>query len=225
MDELLGKKLLTKVGGPQKDTLELLKNKNLVLLYFSASWCPPCKAFSPLLVTFYEETTSEKIEIIYVSSDRTIPDFEGYYKKMPWLAIPSESGSAQVKQNLATLLGIQGIPTLVVLDAKTGDFISASARDEVAKVSGNAEAGKALIAKWKEMERKPISEAAKEVGGGGNIIMSFISWFLKNPMSIFAIMYAYRYLKKMYLKNELEDEGGMAGDVPNIGDAADETEF
>ena len=47
---------------------------------------------------------------------------------MPWLSIPTEAGAAAVKSNLAKQLGIQGIPTLIVIDAKTGEFVSAGAR-------------------------------------------------------------------------------------------------
>jgi nucleoredoxin len=201
MDHLVGIKLLTKAGGTPKATSDLLQKKELVLLYFSASWCPPCKAFSPILVDFYKKhAIKEKMEIIYVSSDRTIPDFEAYYSKMPWLSIPTEEGSAQIKQALAAKLGIQGIPSLIVLDAKTGEFISATAREDVTKASSAASAGTDLIAQWKQAPRLPLSEALAASGGdgGGNIVLTIIKWFMKNPMSIFAIMYLYRYVKKMY---------------------------
>jgi nucleoredoxin len=221
MDQLLGSKLLTKVGGPTKATDELLKDKDLVLLYFSASWCPPCKAFSPLLVEFYNaHAKTTKLEVIYISSDRTIPSFEDYYKSMPWLAVPFEPGSAAIKQNLAAVFGIQGIPMLIVIDAKTGEFITANAREEVTRVSGKT-AGVAaadspankLIAQWKQQERKPLSEATS--GAGGNIIFDILKWFMKNPMSIFALLYLYRYVKKMYsTSGAIEEEYEPDTSVP-----------
>lgn len=39
MQELLGESLLTEVKGNPEPTAKLLKDKDLVLLYFSASWC------------------------------------------------------------------------------------------------------------------------------------------------------------------------------------------
>ncbi len=44
-----------------------------LLLYFSASWCPPCKMFTPLLAEWYTKKKKEgkvDFEIIFVSSDK-----------------------------------------------------------------------------------------------------------------------------------------------------------
>ncbi len=228
MESLLGPKLLTKVGSPKKATSELFKNKDLVLLYFSASWCPPCKAFSPVLVNFYNSCAKEgKLEIVYVSSDRTVPDFEGYYKNMPWLSIPTEDGSAAIKNNLSQQLGIQGIPTLVVLDANTGEFISSTGREEVTRVGSDKAASKDLIAMWKGMERRPFSEAAQLVGGGAtrNPLMMIAMFFAKNPMAVFALMYAWKYFKKQWNQTngveEISEE--EIDEIPNIG--AEDSEF
>ena len=63
MEALLGPELLKEIGphkkpnlrnfkqsfhdGPTIETQKALENKDLVLLYFSAAWCPPCRSFSP----------------------------------------------------------------------------------------------------------------------------------------------------------------------------------
>ncbi len=67
-----------------------LKTNKITCVYFSASWCPPCLAFTPLLIDFYNEVNSEDkaLEIILVPLDRTNEEFELYYKPMPWLTIP-----------------------------------------------------------------------------------------------------------------------------------------
>lgn len=116
---------------------------------------------------------------------------------MPWLAIPFQQGSASIKNNLAQTLGIQGVPTLVVLDAKTGEFITAEARRHVEDTRGDASKAKATIDMWKQMDRKPLSEATlHNQGGGGNPIMKFIMFFTRNPVYIFALLYFYKFLTK-----------------------------
>ncbi|KAG7372456.1 thioredoxin-like protein [Nitzschia inconspicua] len=195
---LLGEKLLTESKGGLKHTKTLMKNVDVVALYFSASWCPPCKVFSPILREFYNAAAKDNgLEIVYISSDKDVASFEEYYKKMPWLAIPTQQGSAEIKNNLAQILGIQGIPTLVVLDAKTGEFITGDARGHVEDAGGDAAKAKAAIDMWKAMDRKPLSEATKHMPGmGGNPLMKIVMFFAKNPVYIFALMYFYKYLTK-----------------------------
>lgn len=71
-------------------TAELLNRKKVVAVYFSASWCPPCRQFTPVLAKLYGELNKRRpgqFEVVWVSGDRTQEDFLAYYKKMPWLAV------------------------------------------------------------------------------------------------------------------------------------------
>ena len=81
---LLGETLTAK-SGPVKTNLAL-ENKTGVMIYFSAHWCPPCRGFTPELVTFYK-TNKEKcnLEIVFASSDRDEESFNKYYSEMPFL--------------------------------------------------------------------------------------------------------------------------------------------
>jgi len=98
-------------------------------LYFSAHWCPPCRQFTPMLVSAYTEHLKAKgLQIIFVSSDKDQTSFMEYYGTMPWLAIPQ--GDAR-KAMLSKLFGVQGIPALVLIDAKTGATINTNARGKV----------------------------------------------------------------------------------------------
>lgn len=74
-------------------TEDLLKDKKVVGVYFSASWCGPCQQFTPVLAEFYKKMNSKgkKFEIIFVSRDRSAEEFGRYYSKMPWLAVPLPS--------------------------------------------------------------------------------------------------------------------------------------
>ena len=62
----------------------------MIGVYFSASWCGPCRQFTPQLAQFYEAMNKKgkKFEIVWVSRDRSADEFVEYYDKMPWLAIP-----------------------------------------------------------------------------------------------------------------------------------------
>ena len=50
---LLGETLVDSAGQAHP-TARALAGKEAVLLYFSASWCPPCKHFSPQLIATYK---------------------------------------------------------------------------------------------------------------------------------------------------------------------------
>ena len=165
---------------------------NFSLLYSSQ--------FSPWLKKFYEtHAKASKLEIIYVSSDKTVPSFEDYYKTMPWLAVPSEKGSAAIKQQLANTFGIMGIPALMIMDAKTGEFISGSGREDVTNTNDDSAKGKAIIEQWKSAERKPLSEAAGAVGGSGGWVMKVIMYFARNPMFLFGLLYFYKWGKQKFV--------------------------
>jgi nucleoredoxin len=69
-----------------------LANTDVVALYFSAHWCPPCRGFTPELVKIHEELTSagKSFQVVFVSSDRDEEAFKEYFAEMPWLALPYE---------------------------------------------------------------------------------------------------------------------------------------
>ncbi|PON35925.1 DnaJ-like [Parasponia andersonii] len=91
-----------------------LKGKT-VGLYFSASWCGPCHRFAPKLVEVYNEVASKgEFEVVFVSSDTDDESFNGYFSKMPWLAVPF-SDADNVKR-LEELFEVSGIPSLVIID-------------------------------------------------------------------------------------------------------------
>ncbi|XP_045131678.1 nucleoredoxin-like [Portunus trituberculatus] len=85
-------------------------------LYFSAHWCPPCKAFTPQLVAAYEKMKKkeENFHMIFISSDRSEESWRTYHNSMPWPSLAWEEKEA--RNELASSLEVNGIPTLVVLD-------------------------------------------------------------------------------------------------------------
>jgi nucleoredoxin len=105
-----------------------------------------------------------------MSSDSDVESFNQYFGKMPWTSLPT-LGSSAIKQSLADSLKISGIPALVVLDAKTGHFISDNARFDVSNAHGNEVKCEALIDTWKKTEAVPIEEAQLSGSGSDGFVL------------------------------------------------------
>eukprot|EP01116_Phalansterium_solitarium_P003545 TRINITY_DN14363_c0_g1_i1.p2 TRINITY_DN14363_c0_g1~~TRINITY_DN14363_c0_g1_i1.p2 ORF type:complete len:417 (-),score=158.92 TRINITY_DN14363_c0_g1_i1:98-1348(-) len=108
-----------------------LKDLDAFAFYFSAHWCPPCRAFTPKLVETYKKlkAANKKFEVVFVSGDNDPNQFKKYFAEMPWLAVDYDDD--ETKQTLNERYGIEGIPALVLVDAKTGQLISDNARSAV----------------------------------------------------------------------------------------------
>ncbi|XP_061734269.1 nucleoredoxin [Nerophis ophidion] len=99
-------------------------------VYFSAHWCPPCRSLTRVLVDSYRtvKESGQKFEIVFVSADRSEESFKQYFSEMPWLAVPYSDEARRSRLN--RLYGIQGIPTLILLDTE-GHMITRQGRVEV----------------------------------------------------------------------------------------------
>lgn len=143
--DLFGKELRN--ARKKKVAVETLAGK-YVGIYFSAHWCPPCRAFTPELVKFHKALTGQAkpFEIVFVSSDRSSDDMYGYMQEMgmPWLALPHGS---KVGDALKQKFNVTGIPKLVVV-GPAGETISTEARGEV---GGR---GEAAFEAWQKAQAK-----------------------------------------------------------------------
>mmetsp|Transcript_18421 Transcript_18421/g.33367 ORF Transcript_18421/g.33367 Transcript_18421/m.33367 type:complete len:426 (-) Transcript_18421:192-1469(-) len=104
-------------GGAAVKPADALEGK-VVMLYFSAHWCPPCRQFTPKLIEFYNNlkanNNAQDFELIYVTMDNTEAEFTEYTANMPWLCV---SYTFPDKHVLATKFKAQGIPHLVVVES------------------------------------------------------------------------------------------------------------
>lgn len=152
-----------------------------------------------------------------MSSDKEMEEFKEYFAKMPWVAQCVDTESAQKKNEIAQALKIQSIPVLIVLDPKTGNYITDQARTDVAEAGSDVEKQKEIVAKWKSIEPVPLEEAELTGGGGPMTLSGFFYTLLKNPMFVFGIFYGIKKLIRMYqAKQALENgegDGGAGGEL------------
>lgn len=104
-----------------------LSDRDYILVYYSAHRCPPCRAFTPKLVEFYNANSKKgNFEVIFFSDDCSEDDMQKYMKemKMPWLAIAFDK---RQDSGLDSYCG-QRIPCLVLFD-KNGKILSDTFKD------------------------------------------------------------------------------------------------
>jgi nucleoredoxin len=94
-----------------------LRNVKYWAFYYSASWCPPCRAFTPKLVQFYATFKSQhpNFELIFVNEDHSESDMVAYMKNdgMTWPAVRyGDIGLVNATQYCGS-----GIPDLVLLNS------------------------------------------------------------------------------------------------------------
>ena len=143
-------KQLCYASGKKVDTATALANKKYIALYFSASWCGPCRSFTPKLVDFYKKVgKKQRLEVILVNSDKTADAMTQYMKssKMKWLAIPFDDPA---RKAVKTSFKVRGVPTLIILDNK-GKVVSADARWDVTLLGAKA------VDAWKKPGYKPLT--------------------------------------------------------------------
>jgi len=118
---------------------EVINNKNIksnlkesttnkyFALYFSAKWCGPCLKFTPILIDFYNDNSN--FEVIFVSLDKDINEFNEYFSKMPWKSLPYNINKSE---ELSNFFSVEGIPSLVLVDNE-GNIITKDGKELVQK--------------------------------------------------------------------------------------------
>lgn len=107
----------------------LAPQASIIGLYFSADYCRYCKEFTPMLVELYPQLLTNKIDIVLVSSDKSIDKYDSYRSAQPWPALPFDTHT--LRSTLRTQYDIKTIPALLFFDAKQGTLIAANGRDMV----------------------------------------------------------------------------------------------
>ncbi|MDR3740063.1 MAG: thioredoxin-like domain-containing protein [Terracidiphilus sp.] len=149
MSKLFAGATLVNHAGERVDPASL--DGKLVGIYFSAHWCPPCRAFTPELAAYYTEqvTAGAPLEIVFLSSDRDARAAAEYFAGMPWKML--DFADRDTKDALSSRFGVRGIPTLVILDEK-GEVLTKDGRSLVS-------AG-VPVAAWRERVRRPAPQVS-----------------------------------------------------------------
>ena len=149
LEELVGPELINADG--EKVATSSLAGK-VIGLYFSASWCGPCRAFTPSLVKLRDRKDDE-FEVVFVSSDRSAEDQTEYMKDydMEWPAIPHDS---PLRGELAAKYGIQGIPSLIIVDDQ-GNLITKDGRSEM---NGSDAGARKALREWRRAAGQESSD-------------------------------------------------------------------
>ncbi|MFZ2658437.1 MAG: thioredoxin-like domain-containing protein [Victivallales bacterium] len=145
------KELVDPAGKKAKVNLD---GKEYVFIYYSAHWCPPCRAFTPDLVKFYNEYKDKaSFELIFVSKDNSEKEMKEYMSSMsmPWTAVDFKEIE---KCGISKFAG-NGIPCLVLLD-KDRNVIADSFDGE--KYLGPQQ----VLEKFKAIVDKPRDETPKK---------------------------------------------------------------
>ena len=117
-----------------KVSSDILEGK-YVGLYFSASWCGPCRAFTPSLIKFRNKHGAE-FEVVLVGADGSSRAQANYMRKykMPWLAMQNQSPEAKETRQAS---GVKQIPALVIL-APDGKILSKDGKKEIVQSADTA---------------------------------------------------------------------------------------
>jgi thiol-disulfide isomerase/thioredoxin len=110
---------------------ETLKGK-VVLVDFWATWCGPCIAELPNVLSNYKQYHGKGFEVVGISLDEDREALEKFVtdRELPWPTLFEDAeGSRGWANPLARKYGVGGIPTVILIGAN-GNVVSLNARGE-----------------------------------------------------------------------------------------------
>ncbi|MDE0644750.1 MAG: TlpA disulfide reductase family protein [Gammaproteobacteria bacterium] len=101
----------------------VLQENELVLVDFWASWCGPCIASFPALKEMYSTYQNEGFEIITVSIDSTLEDWQAGFEEneLPWIDVIDAADDGELKgwqAPMATAYGVNYVPKGFLIDSE-----------------------------------------------------------------------------------------------------------
>jgi nucleoredoxin len=126
--KLLGRRVVDNRGNKHK-VRHLAEDNGIILLYFGAKFCPPCRELHQALDSKYRQWIERgyNINVVFISSDSHEHEFNEYFGKQAWLAVPYKYSKR--RQRLQRCFGASsGIPRLIAIRASDGAVIDSNAR-------------------------------------------------------------------------------------------------
>lgn len=151
------------VRGPDGSAIAVQASE-VVVFYFSAHWCPPCRQFTPLLAKVHAfiplqedepppgkrylwTSPPQSLHVIFVSGDKSEPEMKSYMAEShgKWSYVSFGSPGADA---LNRHFNVRGIPSIHVC-SPSGSTVVPNAQEGVMMSAGNETAAKALVQSWR----------------------------------------------------------------------------
>ncbi len=116
---------------PEDKELNLysIKNAKIIIVDFWASWCKPCRAENPKMVSLYADYHKKGLEIFGVSLDKTKGSWVKAIKSdnLTWAHVSDLKGW---KNSAANLYGVRSIPSMFVIDGTNFKILAKNLRGQ-----------------------------------------------------------------------------------------------
>jgi len=128
LSELVGATFVAPGAAADAPLVALPAGTTHAALYFSAHWCPPCRRFTPELVSALAALPpSSGLAVIFVSGDRSADDFAEYHGSMTGFhAVPY--ADEERRTALKNACDVSGVPSLVLCSYPDMKVLNPAAR-------------------------------------------------------------------------------------------------
>merc|ERR1712113_562432 len=181
--DLIKSQTLIRSDGSEVGAKSALSEKDLVLIYFSAKWCPQSERYTPMLKEFYEKVSDKGVEIIFASWDKSSEemlsnmkeshgDTDGIGRGFCDCGAEGSEGkgvckklkekSSGIREELEEKFEVEDLPTLVVMRAD-GTLVTENGVEDIID-----EEASDVIEEWKV--RGTEADNFCEIVKGSNLI-------------------------------------------------------
>ena len=117
---------LPDMNGKETTIMTIVKKNEITILDFWASWCGPCRAEMPSVVSLYDAYKDKGLGIVGISLDEDKADWQEAVEKMN-MTWPQLSDLQGWNNKAARMFDVNGIPFTMVVD-KEGRLLAAGLR-------------------------------------------------------------------------------------------------